>query len=286
MVDNSFHYDADLLGECSRSALADFVSERPTTGRRAVEFDQSCILLFSLHASHYTLYDGGSEDRNRYLRHDKAKGYVISESLRNFVRNAVFVREHNQQSVNGFKVALNRFAHLDLNSVLGSDEGVEFHQRHLRSRNYGYGYNQTSTISDEDTVFEELSEQRIYQIAADLEIGKGAYNKMNPKKHKKKKKYYENLPDVAVEMPMNNQGPFEATYVKDASGDGTLFSLRRNPNEKSRNYDKSQTVVDASNYKKSFSTYLNWATNENPGTYVKYLPRYLRNKKKKSKLTH
>jgi hypothetical protein len=264
MVDSLFHYDDRLLEECSKSALADFVFERKTTNHRAVQLDRSCVALYTQHAAHYTLHDGKVIDT--HLRRNGEQGYEISDSMRNFVRNVVFVHEHNQQSENGFTVALNRFAHLDLNSVLASESETDLHQRYLRTRDDGRSQNQTSSFDNSDKVFEELSEQRIHQIAADMAIGHGAYNKMNPKKHKKEKSYYKNLPDVAIEMPMNNQDPFEATYAKNGDGNGALYSLRSNPNAVYRKSSNSQTVSDA-NKNNDFSTYLNWATDENPGTF-------------------
>jgi hypothetical protein len=262
MVDSRFHYDDRLVEDCSKSGLADFVFERKAANHRAVQLDQSCVVLFTQHAVHYTLRADGVD---KHLRRSGEQGYEISDSLRNFVRNLVFVHEHNQQSEYGFTVALNRFAHLDLNSVLASDAETDLHQRYLRTRDDGRCQNQTSSFDNTDMVFEELSEQRIHQIAADMAIGHGAYNKMNPKKHKKEKSYYKNLPDVAIEMPMNNQDPFEATYAKDGDGNGALYSLRSNPNAAYRKSSKVQTVTDANEFK-NFSTYLNWATNENPGT--------------------
>lgn len=278
MVDNRFHYDEELLEECTRSALAGFVSENTTTSSRAVELDQSCLHLFLQHTDHYRRHQEAKEGY-RYRLYDEGNGYDISDSLRNFVRNAVFVHEHNRQAGNGFKVALNRFAHMDLNTILESGEDVEPFHRQLRSRSYGYGYhpirpfgqshtdvsesNTFETTHDEDTMFEELTEEKIHKISADLAIGKGSYNKMTPKHHKKK--YYEDAADMVVEMPMDNQERFEASYVKDTSGDGTLFSIHRNSNKKTRKHHKSHAAIDA-NSEESFSTYLNWATEDNPGT--------------------
>ena len=274
MTERRFLYDEGLLEACAKSIGEEHASELPPD-----RFDESCQTLFSQYSKHF--YGDG-----HFLR---SRGGGLSV----FVRNVRFVHEHNTAKDATYSVALNRFADSHL---LWSEDADENH-RQLRKSSHHHGSHKHH--KDDDSVYEsldlpgldadnplaqyhgildgvlvkELSDPKvIMEVAANLAVGKGGkghLNKYKPSIHtgKHKNKLYDILQDRSVDVPLANQEEFQApegTFSE--SNEGGLLSIKRNP-EYDRQNDpdaKNLDVHDASHAKDDFSTYLNWATADNP----------------------
>jgi hypothetical protein len=299
MTEHRFEYDQILLEECAGSSLAAFVTKNKNLGkirdtRPRVRFDASCRTLFSQHAEHYGRQH--SLEEQRYERiilngSESTHNYTIGKTIENFVRNVVFVNEHkNDARVEvRHEVDLNRFADMDLETVLGSGEKSSHEQRWLRtwdSRKQRHRdlRSQSTTLVDDDLtlsgeslhenldhlfpgVITPLSDVASILDAADLGLGHGSFNKMSPKsKHKKK---YEILTDTYLDVPMDQQKQFQTPDVDFPEDDGALLSIKRNRDMKRNRHDpvaekEDVSVLDANPDEDGFTTHLNWANSDNP----------------------
>jgi len=283
MTDRPFIYDQRLLEQCAESNLAAEISKESEDPRsfqdtipgRPFEHDESCLQLFHRYAEHYQRsYDASDYNLGRGgCNEGKESGsvnltYRVGKKLRSFVSNAVFVHSHNKEAglLKQHRVTLNRFSDVDLDEVLASEDIWNDYGRHLWEEQVWDEANEddfSEAWSKESGVITRLStEEIIYDIAADLAIGKGSMNKLNPKKHTRD----EPLPDKFLRVPVDGQeDPFETPELDNPDLDGSLLSIKRNhhlPKNKASPDDDvhdDEPAVDG-----DFSTYLNGATADNP----------------------
>ena len=244
MTEWRFEYDEDLLDACAGSP-----KEKPV--------DASCMSLFIQHQRHFHGVDPVLGENLAPHMHRK---------LDNFVRNVRFIHGHNGLENGGHKVALNRFADYNLDTVLSSDDVGDWH-RWLRAEEDSLEstFLESNMQSDLAGVLTPLADiESIKGVAANLTIGKGSFNKLQPShhSHKSSKKLYDTLSDTFVDIPVSpEQGEFQTPQNEGSDSDGGLLSVKRNPDYRRR---RQGVPVHDANPQRGFDVYLNWATQDNP----------------------
>jgi hypothetical protein len=292
MAGRAFTYDEKLLRECAGSNLAAFVaSQAPRdnplqdAGYLFAEIsstdDNSCISLFKQHAAHYGRQHS-PEDVSIQLEQisswnntgSSPVSYRLGKKLHNFVRNVAFVYNHNFAAKGqSHRVALNRFADLHMSEVIGSNRRWDQHtDRHLLWENekvWEYG-----AFDDDDfqlawggevgVITSLASSQMIRDVAANLAIGKGSFNKLHPK-HKKHKHDDDDDSYKIIEVPLDDPEAFEAPATDDSILDGALMSVKESRGHKfNRKHPRGLNTTKHNNTVDSFETNLDWATTNNP----------------------
>ena len=287
MTDVAFVYDQKLLEQCAGSNLAAAVSKasedshsfQDTIAGKPLGHDESCLLLFRQYAEHHgRVYDAADYNMDRIVSNEgKVKSsvnYRVGKKLRSFVNNAIFVYKHNKETdpTKQYHVTLNRFSDMDLDEVLASQDVWNDHGRLLweeQEEDLSKVWDETNVDdffqawSGEDGVITRLSSKQIIcDVAADLAIGKGSMNKLNPKTQKRD----EPLPDKTLNVPVDGQeDPFQTPDVDDPELDGSLLSIKRNHNHpKHKVISNDELHEDEPAVNRDFNTYLNWATTDNP----------------------
>lgn len=286
MTGRAFIYDEKLLRECAGSNMAAFVATQAprdiplqdagSTGLSSTD-DNSCISLFKQHAAHYG-HRHSLEDVQRLERLSSGNNtgsslvsYRLGKKLHNFVRNVAFVYDHNFVAKDqSHRVTLNRFADLQTSEVIRSNRRWnQDNDRHLLFENkkvWEYG-----AFDDDDfqaawggkvgIITSLSSSQMIRDVAANLAIGKGSYNKLKPK-HKKHK--HDDSCKI-VEVPLDDPEAFKAPATDDAILDGTLMSIKESQEHKYyRKHPERFNTTKDSNTVDNFKTNLDWATTNNP----------------------
>jgi hypothetical protein len=290
MTHRTFEYDDNLLIECASSSLA------APEQHEYKYLDRSCRVLFEQHSKHYR------------RQHDAASSQ-LDVRLENFIRSVVFVHQHNSRATSGWashrhhEVALNQFSDMDLTapftpaSHASPDDAssIPWQLRQVRDhpptrplQNSNDNLFVSDRVRTPSTTFLDSSES-ILRIAADLAIGKGSFNKMNPKKehtshHSNQHITTQEFSTHVINLPMDHPFAFQSPDVQHSPEyDGALISIKENPSyhhhHKTQPWSPNLVDPDAStsaigdnddisfeeaNPMDDFSTFLNWATADNP----------------------
>jgi hypothetical protein len=291
MAGRAFTYDDKLLRECAGSNLAAFVATDASEDnlKQNAEFlnaeissadDKSCISLFKQHATHYNRQHSPEDAQLEWILSSNhtvtssTVSYRLGKKLHNFIRNVLFVYDHNVAEGQSHRVALNRFSDLHSSEVIGSNrEWDQPTDRHLlwenEKRVWEYGAFDDDDFQaawgGEEGVITSLSSSRmIRDVAANLAIGKGSINKLTPK-HKKEKRDDDDDSYKIVEVPLDDPEAFEAPSNDDSILDGTLMSIKESQEHRHyRKHSERSNSTMHNNTADSFETNLDWATTNNP----------------------
>jgi Cathepsin propeptide inhibitor domain (I29) len=221
--------------------------------------------------------------------------YEVGGKMEAFINNVILVERHNSASDQLHRVTLNRFSDLRPSEVLIESAGINPEDlwsekaRRLAVADYGGGglgwsdgeqdrESMLSSAMNGMTVLLSTSET-IMDVAANLAIGHGSMHQLY--KHKKKdhhnKDSYKLYPKTiqlptAEDLNDGEEGRFQ-TPALEPGMDGVLLSIRRNQNYQSQRGRHHKHSSDA--YKENghegagttdndFTSYLNWATSDNP----------------------
>jgi hypothetical protein len=302
MAGRAFTYDERLLSECAGSNLAAFVAsqykaprDNPIQDAGYAEIssaddddddDKSCISLFQQHAAHYGRHHSPEDAQlERIWSGDNSNtggshvSYRLGKKVVNFVENVAFVYDHNLKGQNHV-VALNRFADLETSDVIGSSNRRwndqltnNWHLLWENEKVWEYG-----AFDDDDDDFQaawggkvgaitSLSSSRmIRDVAANLAIGHGSYNKLKPKDKKHKHKHGDDDDShKVIEVPLDDPAAFEAPSTDDSILDGALMSVKESRQHKSnRKHPERLNTTKYNNTVDIFETNMDWATTNNP----------------------
>jgi hypothetical protein len=278
MASRAFTYDEKLLKECAGSNLAKFVASQAGYAEISYTDDNSCISLFRQHAAHYG-HQHSPEDifqleplSSGINIESSLDSYRLGKKLQNFVRNVAFVYDHNIAAKGqSHRVALNRFSDLHTSEVIGLnrrwDQQTDRHLLWENEKIWEYG-----AFDDDDfqaawggkvgVITSLSSSQMIRDVAANLAIGKGSYNKLKPK-HKKSK---DDVDDSHImRVPLDDPEAFETPFTDDSILDGALMPVKESRGHKyNRKHAEEFNTTTHNNTVDSFETKLDWATTNNP----------------------
>lgn len=284
MTDRRFEHEESILARCAKSCVASFIesgqsyvyngsSKETFLQKRAeengepsqvgcAENDESCALLFRLHAQHYgrihanedtilarTILNGSFEPPPPLNANPLVYTYKVGSKMEAFIRNIIFVHHHNSAAGNMHRVTLNRFSDLRPSEVLVERRVVD--PASMWSEKARRLTEVVNTNADEDLVrsgrvplFGSAMEgmavllstsEEILQVAANFTIGHGSKNQLHYKSKKKSKKAkvtYDLYPK-SIQLPpdaylhSSEDGRFE-TPALDPRMDGSLLSIQRN----------------------------------------------------------
>lgn len=322
MTDRRFEYDEDLLKSCARSGVAAFVVEKQNQSyfrfeslrerELSEENDNSCVLLFHLHAHHYgrhhakeesfmvrksTLDNTPQENVNATIQ---LHSYELGSKMDTFIRNVVLVESHNSaaaaDNLHYHRVALNRFSDLRPSQVLAvervdpADLWSEKSRRLAKivvTNHDGDGLEWVSDASkehgtDEATMGSGVNHlmmpvrlstpEKIMEVAANYAIGHGSMHQLYKyKKQNPHNKVTLELYPTKIQLPTQEElnsvdgGQFQTPALERAM-DGTLISIRQNKEYRRHHSKHSSSEHDeqGSFSDDEFTTYVNWATVDNP----------------------
>jgi hypothetical protein len=230
MSDRRFEYDGDLLSAC---ALSVTVGADRDDSPEVQEFDKACSVLHQQHSNHYNR----SPQKRRSLGTDDSIQRSLDGRFRRFVKSAQQVHAHNSNPQKLYGLSLNQFA--DVETPIPETSAFDMHAALWDS-------------PDKELVFLIAKPQDVIDIAANWTIGKGGFGHLDPpRRNKKPSSQVRDQP--AEKVKFDGSDPhFSVPSIDDPTVDGDLLKVMpRNKLEDEISDDK-------------FSTYLNWATNDNP----------------------
>jgi Cathepsin propeptide inhibitor domain (I29) len=238
MSGRRFEYDADLLSACARSVT---VGADGDDSPVVEEFAKACSLLHQQHSNHYKYKDkdNRSPQNRRGLGTDGSSQRSLDGKFRRFLKSVVQVHAHNSNPQKLYRLSLNQFA--DVETPIQETAAFDIHAALWDS-------------PDKELVFLIAEPQDVMDIAANWTIGKGGFGHLDPPggRHKKPSSQVRDQP--AEKVKFDGSDPhFSVPSIDDPTVDGDLLKVMP------RNKLEDEITSDD-----KFSTYLNWATSDNP----------------------